>query len=110
MQIFLILLISITRSIIGYILWIYLVVLLVKLYKDQLIEKYYILTLKFTMVLIIVAMFFASTPVINFGNFKDTELINILGLELLINYAQHRIEAITFILVSIIIFNMLCVL
>ena len=55
-------------------------------------------------------MFFASTPVINFGNFKDTELINILGLELLINYAQHRIEAITFILVSIIIFNMLCVL
>ena len=34
MQIFLILLISITRSIIGYILWIYLVVLLIKLYQD----------------------------------------------------------------------------
>ncbi|CAD8168379.1 unnamed protein product [Paramecium pentaurelia] len=101
-----------TKSLIGLIMWSFQLVLLLRMYQNQLVDKLYFIILKIVIMVILVVMFFISTPikkVILQNNQAASFTLQFTGFQLFGYFSNYEAQAILFIIFSIIVLNMLCI-
>ncbi|CAD8150413.1 unnamed protein product [Paramecium octaurelia] len=100
-----------TKSLIGLIMWGFQLVLLLRMYNNHLVDKQYFIILKIVIMVILVVMYFISTPIqkVILQNSRAASFtLQFTGFQLFGYFSNYESQAILFIIFSIIVLNMLC--